>query len=236
MDEAKRKAFFSRISHALGRKEIPSYVVPFPYEQGPQADMYSELSHEQVVDMFKAECEKVGTKYITTDKAHVVETLLNEIKERGGGKVIYPSSQVAEDYKLEEAFSKVDPSEATFFKWVGANGREANINEAKVAEIGITFPIAGIAETATVIQPSNEESGRSIGLLPLCHIAVINTNTIMPRMTQTMAKLTEVYKENPTGFPSNVVHISGPSNTADIELVRVVGVHGPINVTFILVD
>ena len=30
MDEVKRKAFFSRISHALGRKEIPTFVHFFP--------------------------------------------------------------------------------------------------------------------------------------------------------------------------------------------------------------
>ncbi|WP_251443186.1 LutC/YkgG family protein [Veillonella intestinalis] len=236
MDDVNRKTFLSRVSHALGRKEIPTFVAPYPYEKGPQETMYSDLSHEQVVDMFKAECEKVGTKYVTTDEAHVVETILKEIEERGGGKVIYPSCEESKHYQLEEAFAKVDSSKATFFEWDGAKGREANIDEAKVAEIGITFPILGIAETATVIQPSDQTSGRSVGLLPLCHIAVIRTDAIVPRMTQSMAALTKVYRDNPEGFPSNVVHISGPSNTADIELVRVVGVHGPINVTFILVD
>ena len=33
MDDVKRKAFFSRISHALGRKEIPTFVAPYPYEK-----------------------------------------------------------------------------------------------------------------------------------------------------------------------------------------------------------
>lgn len=235
MDDVKRKAFFSRISHALGRKEIPTFVAPYPYEKGPQEAMYSDLSHEQVVDMFKVECEKVGTKFVTTDEAHVVETILKEIEERGG-KVIYPCCEEAEKFQLKENFDKVDKEGTTFYQWNPSAGRQANIDEAKVAEIGITFPILGIAETATVIQPSFEASGRSIGLLPLCHIAVIRTSDIVPRMTQSMRALTKVYKENPEGFPSNVVHISGPSNTADIELVRVVGVHGPINVTFILVD
>lgn len=236
MDEVKRKAFFSRVSHALGRKEIPTFVAPYPYEKGPQENMYSDLSHEQVVEMFKVECEKVGTKFVTTDEAHVVETIINEIESRGGGKVIYPCCEEAQKFQLREEFAKVDKPDITFYQWNPSAGREANIDQAKVAEIGITFPIMGIAETATVIQSSFEASGRSIGLLPLCHIAVIHTADIVPRMTQSMRALTKVYKENPAGFPSNVVHISGPSNTADIELVRVVGVHGPINVTFILVD
>ena len=236
MDEAKRKAFIGRISLALGRHEVPNYVAPYPYEKGPQNSMYADMTQDQIVDMFKSECEKVGTKYVTTDKAHLTETLLNEIKERGGGKVIYPAGELTAEYKLEDAFKTVDSSEATFIKWDASKGRQANIDEAKVAEIGITFPVLGIAETATVIQPSTVESGRSVGLLPLTHIAILHTNTIVPRMTQSMATLRTVYNEAPAEFPSNVVHISGPSNTADIELVRVVGVHGPINVTFILVD
>ena len=37
------------------------------------------------------------------------------------------------------------------------------------ADIGITFPYCGIAETATVVQASGEDSGRAISLL-LQHI------------------------------------------------------------------
>lgn len=235
MDQAKKQAFLGRLSRALGRDSIPTSVTPFDFSKGPQETMYSGLSHEQVIEMFKTEAERLGTKLIEVEASQVGQTLVDEIVARGGGSVVYPKSAEVETYGLEAAFQQLGEDQATFYQWDATKGREANINVAKDSNIGITFPILGIAETATVIQPSTEESGRSLGLLPLTHISILREDTIYPRMTQTMAELAKIYRNDPAKFPTNVVHISGPSNTADIELVRVVGVHGPINVTFILV-
>ena len=235
MDQAKKQAFLGRLSRALGRDSIPTSVTPFDFSKGPQETMYSDLSHEQVIEMFKTEAERLGTKLIEVEESQLAQALVDEIVVRGGGSVVYPKSAEVETYGLEAAFQQLGEDQATFYQWDATKGREANINVAKDSNIGITFPILGIAETATVIQPSTEESGRSLGLLPLTHISVLREDTIHPRMTQTMAELAKIYRNDPAKFPTNVVHISGPSNTADIELVRVVGVHGPINVTFILV-
>ena len=235
MDQAKKQAFLGRLSRALGRDSIPTSVTPFDFSKGPQEKMYADLSHEQVVEMFKTEAERLGTKLIEVEESQLAQVLVDEIVARGGGSVVYPKSAEVENYGLEAAFKQLGEDQATFYQWDATKGREANINVAKDSNIGITFPILGIAETATVIQPSTEESGRSLGLLPLTHISVLRTKNIHPRMTQTMAELAKIYRNDPAKFPTNVVHISGPSNTADIELVRVVGVHGPINVTFILV-
>lgn len=235
MDQAKKQAFLGRLSRALGRDSIPTSVTPFDFSKGPQETMYSDLSHEQVVQMFKTEAERLGTKLIEVEESQLAQALVDEIIVRGGGSVVYPKSAEVENYGLEAAFKQLGEDQATFYQWDATKGREANINVAKDSNIGITFPIMGIAETATVIQPSTEESGRSLGLLPLTHISILREDTIYPRMTQTMAELAKIYRNDPAKFPTNVVHISGPSNTADIELVRVVGVHGPINVTFILV-
>jgi L-lactate dehydrogenase complex protein LldG len=55
-------------------------------------------------------------------------------------------------------------------------------------------------------------------------------------MTQTMEHLAERYHNDPSNFPTNICLISGPSRTADIELVTVDGAHGPIQVTYVLVN
>ena len=44
------------------------------------------------------------------------------------------------------------------------------------------------------------------------------------------------FPDDPSKFPTNICLISGPSRTADIELVTVDGAHGPIQVTYVLVN
>lgn len=232
----KRKAFFGRISKALGRKEIPTTVTPFSFEHGPQNSIMQGMSREALVSRFKEECDKVGTVYREATAQNLEQVLLDIIAGYGGGKVIYPHTADMITYGLKESFENNADASIQFCEWNAENGRMANITMAQDANIGITFPSMGIAETATIVQPSGVESGRSIGLLPISHVAIIRTDTIVPRMTQSMATLAALHKENKEAFPSNIVHISGPSNTADIELVRVVGVHGPINVTFVLLE
>ena len=105
--------------------------------------------------------------------------------------------------------------------------REASVGRAENADVGITVASFGIAETATVIQKCTVKSGRSICLL--------RKKDIFPYMTQLMESWEEAVASGES-MPSNYTFISGPSNTADIELVRVVGVHGPVHTGVILID
>lgn len=238
LNEQNKKAFLHNVSLALGRTSIPDHVEPIDLSKGPQHQMMQGMSQEEIIAAFTKECDALGTKYTEATPENLKEVLLQVIAECGGGKVIYPDTEEMDRYGLREAFEAAGAKDEnlTFVKWDASMGREYNIENAQDANIGVTFPIGGIAETATILQQCSSGSGRSIGLLPITHIAIIQKDTIYPRMTQSMAMLREKFKEDRASFPSNLVHISGPSNTADIELVKVVGVHGPINVTYILLD
>ena len=96
-------------------------------------------------------------------------------------------------------------------------------------DCGITDVSYAVAESGTlVIKPSGRQ-GRSISLVPMYHIAFVERDQILPDMVDLFDRLARDPER------ANVILISGPSKTADIEMNVVTGVHGPNVVhTFIL--
>lgn len=192
------------------------------------------LSHDQLVDMFVEEAAKIR---VTTHRC-TPDTLVKCI----GDVVAAGTPDGGEECSVvcagDERFTASDLAGALKRRkrvvdvhvWDEGLGQE-NVDKALVATYGITYADAGIAETGTVVQPTNPKCGRAISLLPLVHIAVVDASTIEPTMLDIMQGLGKGGK-----LPSQVCFISGPSATADIELVRVEGVHGPMYVHYVIVE
>jgi L-lactate dehydrogenase complex protein LldG len=92
------------------------------------------------------------------------------------------------------------------------------------AEIGITGADLAIAETGSLVVGSRPGKERVASLLPPFHVAVIEQAQIVPDLFDVFDRLGQQGRE---ALPSNLVFVSGPSKTGDIELQLTTGVHGP---------
>ncbi|PSL36369.1 YkgG family uncharacterized protein [Planomicrobium soli] len=91
-----------------------------------------------------------------------------------------------------------------------------------------------LAESGTVVQYNDKDIARSVSLLPVTYVAVVPQSTIVPRMTHAAHRVHQDVEEGKT-TATCINFISGPSNSADIEMDIVIGVHGPVEAVHIVV-
>jgi L-lactate dehydrogenase complex protein LldG len=101
-------------------------------------------------------------------------------------------------------------------------------------EMGLTGVDLAVAETGSLVLRSGPGRGRSVSLLPGCHVAVFGPAQLVPTLADAGLALEAWHTEE--GGGANIVFITGPSRTADIELTLTRGVHGPREVHAVFVD
>lgn len=230
-----RDKFLNHLAEKLGRNRRTEEVVRPSWKYQPQWDVLARYTNDQLVDVLERQCESIHTDFIRTDAQHLNTTLLNVIKQYEGRKVITWDDSRFSSFGLKNYFQTLEQEKGiSVYEWDSANKNES-IRIAEQADVGITFSDITLAESGTVVLFSSKGKGRSVSLLPRTYIAIIPKSTIVPRMSQATREIHERLKEGEK-VASCVNFITGPSNSADIEMNLVVGVHGPYKAAYIVID
>jgi L-lactate dehydrogenase complex protein LldG len=92
------------------------------------------------------------------------------------------------------------------------------------ADLGVTSCVCLVAQTGSIVVACRSGEERALSALPPVHLVVARRSQIVPDLDAGIGVLRQQYGG---GFPSLISVISGPSRTADIEKVLVLGAHGP---------
>ncbi len=101
---------------------------------------------------------------------------------------------------------------------------------------GVTGAEAAFAATGSLLLSSAPNALRSAGLLPLRHIALVPFTRLFANVEAWLAEMRLGDLAGWMRSQPNVTLVTGPSKSADIEMILTLGVHGPKFVHVILFD
>jgi len=101
--------------------------------------------------------------------------------------------------------------------------------EYQTLDLGVTGADAGLAESGSVVLLHGEGRPRMASLIPQVHIALLDVGLIERTLVHWAHRNPDIVFET-----SNLVVVTGPSRTADIEQRLTLGVHGPRHVHVVL--
>ena len=205
-----RDAFLTRTRARLLGVEAP----PLPVELPPTF----ATGDGRLFDRFAEELGKVG------GQALAVRTF--EIADR--------IAELAEDCTTAVVAPGVGPFLARVeegLRRAGCEPLEPSRDLAEAARLGVTGAALGVASTGSILLPMGPDSPRVASLLPPLHVALLDSERLVPGFEELFSELPRSAAER-----AQTVLITGPSRTGDIELQLVRGVHGPVRVVVLVVS
>jgi len=98
--------------------------------------------------------------------------------------------------------------------------------------VSVQHAFAAIAETGTLMLPSAPERPTTLNLLPDTAIVVLRAE----RLVGAYEEAWDLLRKELGGMPRNVMLVTGPSRSADIEQALELGAHGPRRLHIVLID
>lgn len=98
--------------------------------------------------------------------------------------------------------------------------------------VSVQHGFAGVAETGTLMLPSGADRPVTLNLLADTEIVVLRASAVVGAYEEGWDRL----RSETNGMPRNVMFVTGPSRSADIEQTLELGAHGPRRLHVILLE
>ena len=121
------------------------------------------------------------------------------------------------------------------------DGELSNEEWFQKVDAGVSFAEFGLAATGSLVLITGPQEPRRLSLVPPLHIVIIRQSQLLADFNQLVAhdrwqQLFDLDAGADAAPATNVLLISGPSKTADIQQTLAYGAHGPKQLCVLLVS
>lgn len=219
-NQAQRAAILGAIRRGLGREALPAdqaMMIRARLDAHPRHTIPSRvaLDHAGLVDLFIANATReFATVERLADRSELPAHIAAYLREQN-----LPAELVIAPHPDLEG---VD--------WDSAPLLAHRYGRAEASDmVSIQRGFAAIAETGTLMLPSGARSPTTLNLLPDTEIVVLDESDLVGPYEDAFDRLREA-----GGMPRNVMLVTGPSRSADIERTLELGAHGPRRLHIVL--
>jgi L-lactate dehydrogenase complex protein LldG len=204
-----REVVLSRIRAALGRHEAGVLPMPKTYMRS------GLLNSEERLRLLEERLHEYDARVFRCNEQDLRRQIAQVLLDGGKLRMVHPSGVHAE--WLDERIS-----------WTADSG-QLSFAQIEAFDGVLTGATGAVAESGSIVlQHGPAEGRRLLTLLPDYHLCVLFKEQVVETLPACFDRLQQS-ATRPTTF------VSGPSATADIEMTRIKGVHGPRFLDVILV-
>ena len=202
-----KERILGRVRQALKRESAEPHWLHEPVNSGPEFRIPAS-EPTALLDAFRKELQSLFGEVHAFDSIDAVRSWLM--------REAFPSILAPDCARLRPVLDGVP-----HVSWIA--GDHPTRTGWENVECGVTPTLGLAAESATVIVAA-DVSGRAMSVLPPVHVVVATMDQLLPDFEAAVNAFRARYGDD---LPSTVSFVTGPSRTADIEKILVLGAHGP---------
>lgn len=228
-----RQRILGRIRDSLGttRASLEAQAAAYPPPHGYGPFIAADLD---LVEQFRAELSALHAHvHLCDGSAAAIAQVLTIMQQSGAHEFM---AWQADELPLPGVTQHLaDAGLRAVESQVRTPDRRARYAELEPVTVGITGVDAAVAESGSMILLHGAGRPRLASLLPPVHIALLPAERIVRTLPEAFDRLRAEHGRDLFRDRSNLVVITGPSRTADIELSLTLGVHGPRDVHAVVI-
>ena len=204
-----------------GVARSPTRDTPKPASLVP---MRGQVTGSDLVSLFKAQAEAASATVAQVASDADIPAAVSEYLR---GRNLPPQIRLAPDARIADLDWASQPLLET------SQGRSDGMDLTAVTPV-----LSGVAETGTLVVHSGAATPNTLHFLPETHIAVVHRDELVGTYEEAWTALRAKFGQDlgDGAMPRTVSFVTGPSRSADIGKILLMGAHGPKRLHIILVD